>query len=172
MSGIDYGMGRANIDRDSGIRYGTISEHSLSSWVMGEAEPVYPEDVEVECPECGETWSTTNLCPDDEQECPHCGHEDRYRDLDHVEPIDWDYGGAAEGYRTEHSELLCCVFFLKSPYKTRGSFCSPCAPGAVDLDSPCEDGEWAYCPGHDWFEEGKAPYPVYSVETGELVNPE
>lgn len=26
-----------------------------------------------------------------------------------------------------------------------------------------------YCFGHDWFENGKAPYPVYSVETGELI---
>jgi len=29
-----------------------------------------------------------------------------------------------------------------------------------------------YCFGHDWFEDGKAPYPVYSVETGELVEAE
>lgn len=28
----------------------------------------------------------------------------------------------------------------------------------------------AYCFGHDWFEDGVAPYPVYSVETGELVS--
>ena len=34
-----------------------------------------------------------------------------------------------------------------------------------------EDGERAYCFGHDWFEDKAAPYPVYSVATGELVPP-
>jgi len=29
-----------------------------------------------------------------------------------------------------------------------------------------------YCFGHDWFEDNKAPYPVYSVETGELIEAE
>jgi hypothetical protein len=27
----------------------------------------------------------------------------------------------------------------------------------------------AYCLGHDWFDDGRAPYPVYSVETGEWM---
>lgn len=35
-----------------------------------------------------------------------------------------------------------------------------------------ESGVKTYCVGHDWFEDGKAPYPVYSVATGELVAPE
>ena len=29
-----------------------------------------------------------------------------------------------------------------------------------------------YCFGHDWFEEGKAPYTVYSIETNEIIKPE
>ena len=27
----------------------------------------------------------------------------------------------------------------------------------------------AYCLGHDWFDDNKAPYPVYSVETGREI---
>jgi hypothetical protein len=63
------------------------------------------------------------------------------------------------------------VFVFKAPYKTRAQFCSPCAPGACHLSNPTDDGDWAYCFGHDWFEGDVAPYPVYSVETGELVPP-
>jgi hypothetical protein len=61
------------------------------------------------------------------------------------------------------------AWFFKSPYFTRAAFCSPCAPGACHLASPCEDGERAYCPGPDWFDdESPAPFPIYSVTTGEL----
>ena len=52
---------------------------------------------------------------------------------------------------------------LKSDYYTHAQFCSPCVPGAGNLDSPCDSGEKAYCLGHDWFEDGIAPYPVYRV---------
>ncbi len=61
------------------------------------------------------------------------------------------------------------IFVTKSPYFTRAAFCSPCAPGACYLTSPVEDGPRCYCLGHDWFEDGEAPYPVYLVATGTLV---
>lgn len=60
------------------------------------------------------------------------------------------------------------IFVFISPFFTRAAFCSPCAPGACYLTDPCEDGERAYCLGHEWF-EGAAPYPVYRVDTGEEV---
>lgn len=59
-------------------------------------------------------------------------------------------------------------FILKSPYYTYAQFCSPCAPGAGYLPSPLKDrpaGNKTYCLGHDWFEDGTAPYRVYSVKT-------
>jgi len=31
------------------------------------------------------------------------------------------------------------------------------------------EGVKTYCLGADWFENERAPYPVYSVATGELV---
>ncbi len=63
------------------------------------------------------------------------------------------------------------IFILKSPYYTRAQFCSPCAPGACYLTNPCEDGERAYCFGHDWFDDGKAPYPVFLVADDSEVLP-
>ena len=62
------------------------------------------------------------------------------------------------------------MWFTRSPYFTRAAFCSPCAPGACHLANPREDGERAYCPGPDWFDdENPAPFPIYSVATGEIV---
>ena len=63
------------------------------------------------------------------------------------------------------------IFITKSPYYTTCTFCSPCAPNAGDLSHPVDGGVKAYCFGHDWFEEGKAPYPVFSVKTGEEILP-
>jgi hypothetical protein len=164
---IDYGMGLTNIDRDNDIRYGCISVHSLS----GEAEPLYPDTVEVTCPKCKHCWETSETCGSDTQECPECGEDFEDSSLDELEPIGWDYTAGDDDYTTEFSETLMCVFVTKSPYVTRGRFCSPCAPGAVDLDSPDECGELAYCFGHDFFEGGVAPYPVFDAKTDEKVEP-
>jgi hypothetical protein len=76
------------------------------------------------------------------------------------EPIGWEY--ADDGY-----ELTGCldsdIMVLKSPYYTLAPFCSPCVPGAGDLNSARSDGVKTYCLGHDWFEEGVAPYLVYDA---------
>lgn len=100
---------------------------------------------------------------------------------------DWLY--EKEGYKLTNC-LQSDVMVLKSPFFTYAQFCSPCVPGACNLDNPLitpPDGvyggnnfehDWqklrdnrAFCLGHDWFDGGRAPYPVYSVETGELVKP-
>lgn len=61
------------------------------------------------------------------------------------------------------------IFIIKSPYYTRCNYCSPCAPGAGWLMSPDKLGIKAYCFGHDWFDSGVAPYPVYSVKNNKEV---
>ena len=101
---------------------------------------------------------------------PNYGEEvlDR-EDLDGVEPYSYDYEG--DGYIANQSDDND-IFITKSPYYTYAQYCSPCAPGACYLLNPCKDGERAYCFGHDWFEDGKAPYPVFDVKTGHVVNPE
>lgn len=87
------------------------------------------------------------------------------------------------------------LFVAKSPFFTFARECSPCAPGACYLRDSIseEDGAKAkyspeqfeefanhngrphlkcYCLGHEWFDEDNpAPYAVYSVATGELVEP-
>ena len=46
-TGIDYGLGKTNIDNSNGVRYGVISMHSIMPEAYAELEPVYPcEDCE------------------------------------------------------------------------------------------------------------------------------
>ena len=177
--GIDYsGPGStANRDPDTGIRYGIISLHELGEFACDSFEDEY----DVACPECGSDWPDDTQAPfypaDESRErgtraagyyatCPSC--EKLIREGNEIpdEPSrrvlrETGYAGSLDS----SMDAWC----FKSPFFTRAAFCSPCAPGAVSLSSPCDDGERAYCFGHDWFDGGVAPYPVYSVETGERV---
>jgi len=92
---------------------------------------------------------------------PETDDEDAY-----AEPVGWHV--SEEGY-----EIVDCLdndaMILKSPYYTFARYCSPCVPGAGNLDDADPNGVKTYCLGHDWFEDGKAPYPVFRVDTNELV---
>jgi hypothetical protein len=183
--GIDYGMGRTNRDPDNGIRYGVISQHSVGQAWYDEAEADYGKPT---CPKCGNEV-VDSCCVESENENPETGEfEETFTQLyshgcqDYAcddcklyldssdcygdEPMGWSYDG--DGYSLT-SCLDSDIMVLKSPFYTRVQFCSPCVPGAGDLDSPDDDGAATYCLGHDWFEEGIAPYPVFSVATNELV---
>ena len=47
--GIDYGLGKTNIDKTSGIRYGVISQHSVGQAWYDESEAYYgtPELIKI-----------------------------------------------------------------------------------------------------------------------------
>lgn len=200
-TGIDYGHGRSNIDNQTGIRFGVISQGSISHWAMDDvwqnardlsyeasrdefkAKLHYIEngdtlarlcdayglrDQEIDNPEqmtADELWNELEQEFNDAYSMNDCGEHD------------WLY--ESDGYKLTNC-LDSDVMVLASPYFTYAQFCSPCVPGACDLDSPLDLTEWsdevkkhprAYCLGHDYFENGRAPYPVYSVATGELVAP-
>lgn len=71
------------------------------------------------------------------------------------------------------------LWVFKSAFYTYAQFCSPCFPGACNLDSPLElpliprhepptmhtqyPQNKCYCLPHDWFEHSIAPYPVWRV---------
>jgi len=96
-----------------------------------------------------------------------------------------------DGYELSNC-LVSDVFVSKSPYFTYAQHCSPCCPGALNLDNPfeglavpqgnhasfAEDFKWnaeaagfpaCYCLGHDFFDGEKAPYEVFCVATGKRV---
>lgn len=176
--GIDYGLGRTNISQ-SGIRYGVIPAHDVGQSWYDDAEPDYGEPA---CPKCG---NEVKPCKHDYARFEHAKHEcDDYVCLKckYVFGSESAFGDTPqaftydrEGYKASQGGDDCDIFILESPFFTFAQFCSPCAPGACYLRSPLKDQDpnnRAFCFGHDWFEGGVAPYPVYSVETGELVQPE
>jgi hypothetical protein len=146
--GIDYGLGKTNVDTKTGIRYGVIHQNEvLQAWYES-SEAYYP------CKDC------ENHAGEDEDYNSHC---------DFCEPTshyidDKEYQAEADSYGD--------IFIMKSPYYTKCQLCSPCAPGAGYIMNSCDEGYMAYCFGHDWFwdtETTKAPYPVYRVSDNTLV---
>ncbi len=174
--GIDYALGTANVDRATGIRYGVINLNALNEWAIEDFEADYGEPhcghcgnpaVEYDDEKHGEYEQAAHECSD--HACEDCersfGSESAYGD----EPCGWglDDGETSATMGQGDND----IFVLKSPYYTHAQFCSPCAPGAGHLENPCPTGPRTYCFGHEWFEGERAPYPVYSVETGEVVEP-
>ena len=159
--GIDYGFRKTNIS-ESGIRFGVIPQNSavLQAW-SDSSEPHYNPC----CPYC-----SNELSEIEPQVCPACEKEIVEGDFDIEEPTSWfvdDKEYCAECGSSGD------IFISKSPYFTYAQFCSPCAPGACYLLNPLEEpaeNNKCYCFGHDWFDDDKAPYKVYSIETGELVS--
>jgi len=147
--GIDYGRGKTNIDPETKIRFGVISMYSVLQAWSEESEP----------------FNDCDNCEVSEEERENFGCYG-------CEPLSW-YISDGE-YIAETCFDGTEIMIIKSPYFTSGAFCSPCAPGAINLDSPRHPkngDDIAYCFGHDWFENGKAPYRVFSVETGKEVLP-
>jgi hypothetical protein len=203
--GIDYSHGTANIDKETGIRYGVIAQNSLSGEAVGDFEFDYGDPT---CPKCGNPMipyrndfdytaecgiEVCNNCNKvfypmeiEQGNCPDCGEltmhqiipvlhwEDKGEDfvcLACQKSFDSSdcYPDEAIGFHYDQDgyKLIDCldtdVMILKSPFYSFAQFCSPCVPGAGNLESPMPNGAKCYALGHDWFEEQIAPYPVYRV---------
>lgn len=101
--------------------------------------------------------------------------EQDFNDNYQSDEIDWFY--EADGYQLKHC-LTNDAFVILSPFYTYAPECSPCVPNAGNLDSirseSCHEKSGylkTYCLGHDFFDNNHAPYPVFSVETNEHINP-
>ena len=138
----DYGMGKTNIDTENGTRYGVIPSNKVREWT-NVAEPGYPE------------LDREDYSSDEEYE----------HFLDSLDPEGW-YLDDGEYKAVQHGDSPY-IMVTKSPYYTLCRYCSPCFPGAGDLNS--EGDVKTYCFGHDWFDGDKAPYPVYSVATNQMI---
>jgi len=167
-AGIDYGLGHTNINQKTGIRYGVIAHSNVGAAWYEDAEADYGDPT---CPNC-----TNGVTPPDEDStftsdyvCKICNHEVYSDEAYGDEPRSWAYN--KEGIEATQSGNDTDIFVLNSPFYTICQLCSPCAPGAGYLMNPMANGYKAYCFPHDWFEDGKAPYPVYRVDTNEEVLP-
>lgn len=174
-AGIDYSGGRSNFDPETGIHFGVISQHSLGAFAFDDIEFDYGDAT---CPKCGgvaveysdahENFEPCLVYGCSDYACENCKHTLDSAECFSDDPQGWSIN--ADGYQVINC-LDSDAMILKAPYFTRAVFCSPCVPGACSIETPAEDGAKAYCFGHDWFDDGIAPYPVYSVATGELVAP-
>ena len=165
-AGIDYGLGRTNVDHASGIRYGVISERAIGSAWYDSAEYHYAGPF---CPKCGQDAVDATDDHEDFDQAPHSCADYACVTCRYLFGSDQAFAEEADGASFEDAEytLTSCldsdVMILKSPYYTRAQFCSPCVPGAGNLETPCATGPKTYCLGHEWYDDGKAPYPVFRV---------
>lgn len=197
-AGIDYGaLAGTNRDEKTGIHYGVIPAGDLGESWQEASESNYGEP---HCPECGNEvvgidhedvpdLSETNLGKDGSEwveggsdyACLQCHKSLDSEDCFGDEPISF-YLDDGE-YVAEQTQDDGDVFITSSPFYTRAQFCSPCAPGAGYLRSPCPNGPRTYCFDPSWFipcseedvtgsyegNKTSCPYPVYRVDTGECV---
>lgn len=161
--GIDYGLGKTNVDNETGIRYGVIPAHTLEDWIWEEFEHDYGKP---HCPACGSEIFSEPVTGNKDHYCDECNQDFYSEEVYPDSPVSIFLD--KDGYQAEVDEYND-IFVFKSPYYTHAQYCSPCAPGACYLMNSTPEGDKAYCFNGEWFPGGKAPYPVYSVKTGKLV---
>jgi hypothetical protein len=192
-AGIDYGLGLSNADKSTGTRYGVISQNSVNPDALSDIF-TNGEDIAWKCA----IEELKNEHDKAQAELP----EDKQEEFDEdaaAEELSMNWESSLNNIRYERDGYILTgcldsnVFILASPYYTYAQFCSPCVPGAGNLDNAFQqvnppadcpattngenyrhDAEMAgfpkvYCLGHDWFDDNKAPYPVFSVEDSSLV---
>lgn len=183
-AGIDYGLGKANVDNETGIRFGVIGQNAdrlnmhatQEIWEQGRnlSFESYQDEVKKALSNALSDYFSDHKQWTGEKESKL--ERETQNAFDAIsDALNDEYQGEndrylyeKDGYQIQTGESDLMV--LKSPYFTHAQFCSPCFPGGGHLENHCEAGPKTYCLGHDWFEDNKAPYPVYSVATGEVVS--
>jgi len=143
-AGIDYGRGLTNIDQQTGIRYGVVSLNSLAGWVIDE---FFDNGTDETMRQIEADYREENGLSVDE-EIP----EEWYDDLEIEEAV---YTLETDGMSLGLNYLggAALVWVYKSPVTAKCSFCSPCCPGAGDLDNKRDDGVETYSLPDEWFDE-------------------
>lgn len=176
-AGIDYSRGQSNYDPETGIAYGIIAQNSVMPEalddVMFNGEDLgfesfrqqVKEELQSAVTSVLGTYSSAECSDEEAQEIYDMFDEELGEGYSMGESGPWEYTEGNLTVRLDETNL----WVFKSAYYTKAQYCSPCMPGAGNLDTSCEDGPKAYCLGADWFEDGKAPYPIYRVDNDELV---
>lgn len=182
-AGIDYAAGQpVNRNMETGLRYGVIHSNQISPEAFDDIA-THGTDVDFEnyrqtikdaikrnlesALDDYLTKRELELTIESAQETAmeNCG--DNY---DNQDCTRYEYDAYGYSIQTASDGDM---FVKNSPFFTYAQFCSPCAPGACYLASPLSspvEANKCYCLGKDWFDEfNPCPYPVYSVETGNLV---
>jgi hypothetical protein len=167
-SGIDYGMGKTNIDHETGIRYGVINSNELASHAW---DTIHSEATDLDYKEAAENAKS---------ELAHAIKsvlEDYSASFDAnelagsiIDDLDFVLESTGDSRRFlydkdgETFNVLSDgdIMVTSSKFYTLCSFCSPCAPGAGSLGS---DGSVkTYCLGPEWFGTDRPmPYACFRV---------
>ena len=91
-------------------------------------------------------------------------YDDNPNDQESYDDIPAYYEYLNDGYDLRFTPDSTFIWVSKSPYITECKFCSPCVPGAGDLDNPIIGGIKTYCLDSSWFEDNKAPYEYTKLE--------
>jgi hypothetical protein len=186
----------SNFNETVGIRYGVISPHSISSWSLDEiyqngTDPIYEE-------------LKNDLIDPIRKHLNNFGFSvgqiDEVLDplIDNFNESYESDGSGIMDYSDKEYDLHVSgdnfgIFVMRSPYYTWCKPCSPCAPGAGDLDNPADThtfmiegdkqvdypgySEKTLCLGHEWFDQDndqysrKIPHRVFRVSDDTEVLP-
>lgn len=145
-------MSLANINPETGIRYGVISANSINGFVFQDIfDQVYNFFSELCYNEAIEELKIDN--PEDaEDEEKLDEFEQDFFDNFQPEEIWGDF--ELDGIKGHLSCLggAYIIFVTESPYTTKAKLCSPCVPNAGDLDSLNENGYTCYDVPPEWKE--------------------
>ena len=174
----------ANFDEKTGIRYGVISPHSISSncdydlYEGPNSTDPYYEKMRTEI-----SLSVDNLMTDTDYVVSD-DLKEQIKDMILQEQSDiYENSDGQMDYSDSEYDLHVSgdnfgIFVMRSPYYTYCRNCSPCAPGAGDLNASFDSDEHeitegyhrALCLGPEWFDKGddqyarKIPYRVFRVD--------
>ena len=172
----------SNYDSSTGISYGVISPHSINQDCLSS---LYDEGTDPYYENAKEEFTTTlksiisNFMYEN-----NVTLEDDEIDIDYyLDRWNNNYESCGDGqcdfkdseYTLHISGDNFGIYVMRSPYYTYCRKCSPCAPGAGDLNNPLEIEEIevldtydrAYCLGPDYFgdsEYDRMPYRVFRVD--------
>lgn len=182
-----------NIDTETGIRYGVISMNEVLQAWADSSEPIY----EYYCPHCGALLKKG--C--EARRCESCHKNiNPDVDFDCLDPVAWavdDGEYKAESFADDPDIFiikspyytfckLCSpcapnAGYLKSFFVPMGrvreqlvlvKIISPSSYAEAFRSHAKAQGFYrAYCFSHDWFDEGKAPYTIFTVEGDLVVSP-
>ncbi|MCK9593885.1 MAG: hypothetical protein M0Q91_17935 [Methanoregula sp.] len=189
-----------NFDEKTGIRYGVISPHNISSFAL---DDIYQNGTDPQYESAKEEFEN-GLKSAIKEFCDNNSNmrlDDRHIDIDVIMDQWNDHfendGSGIMDYSDSEYDLHVSgdnfgIFVMRSPYYTYCRGCSPCAPGAGDLNSPITDKDQladcmslktifsagkALCLGHEWFDQSddqysrKIPYRVFRVSDDTEVLP-
>ena len=150
-----------NINPDTGVRYGVISTRNIDQDVLdtilqngtdlsyAEAEEETRRDVEAD------VRAGRGILLDDVDMEVQARMENYQSDEPVVRyTLTDDAGQTTLEVQTTWLGGAQLLWVFKSPYRTKARLCSPCVPGAGDLDNPDPEGVECYDVPPDWREGG------------------